>query len=769
MSVVIPPDIIALSFYINKSSMLQLKKLLWLVLLVLSLQSSWAFSLLGPVGNGDDSYQQTVIGYNPLANGNAPPFIVDGQPSGPKNLGEEYRRNVPVLYYAADSTFLDYFGSNGLAAVDQTYTILNNVLTNSVDTYSKGLTEFPLNTTEPNYEAQALELTDLKSEALYLMTEQLGLADAVRYTWALHDRFQPGGTTCPNDTEYAVIMRNFDISSTPLNQIQYSPYVNGVLYDYFIFENCGAAGASPPDADAVEFPDDPLENNPPVASEEDPILPGYFYTGLTRDDVAGLRYLLSSNNINTENVQATSQLIVTNTSSPTILTTFSLAQLFANAQTNPPSVLTALFPGLQITSVTTNFSLVNVPNVFTYLQNMVGAPVGTVQLITQTNGFTASVVINYTYTFGNLMNSAGQSINNFSINSPTTITVQTIQITNLIGAPYDSAIDILTTSKIIKTNGVSGDFFLLPANVCSFNIITNLGSQVVYTTNATFTATSVTNLLGSSVFFQQVLSSYTNHFLLVQQATCSTTTAGPALRQGIQKIKFIRANFDSLLGQFFQPVTNNYSMVTITNYQIVTQSFQRVVTQPDFVFSAADLASGPSAAPLVAEANRSITFDTSAIIGGLAGPGIITSPASFTFDKVGPVFLNIGPASLTGGLISFFNWGSFDETTNPPVVYPNGTSIDNLISQVLIQISPGTLPDATNGVPYDVVLSASNGQPPFTWSIVSGSLPNGLTLSSSGEISGKPTGNTSGIYNFTIELTDTNGRATDFNYSITVN
>jgi hypothetical protein len=749
------------------SDMMQLKKSLWLFLLALSLQGALAFSLLGPVGNGDDSYQVTTIGYNPLANANGPPFFIDGQPSGPKNLGEEYRRNVPVLYYAADSTFLNYFGSNGLAAVDQTYAILNNLA--NVDTYSKSLTEFPLNTTEPNYEAQALELTDLKSEALYLMTEQLGLADAVRYTWALHDRFQPPGTTCPNSTEYAVIMRNFDISSTPLNQVQYSPYVNGVLYDYFIFENCGAAGVSPPDADAVEFPADPLANNPPVASEEYPLIPGNFYTGLTRDDVAGLRYLLSSNNINTENVQADSQLIVTNTSSPTIITTFSLAQLFADSQTNPPDVLTALFPGLQVTSVTTNYSLVNVPNVFTFLQNMIGAPVGTVQLITRTNGFTASLVTNYTYTFGNLMNSAGQSINSFSMNSPITFTVQTIQITNLIGAPYNSAIDILITSKVVKTNGVSGDFFLLPSNICGFNLITNLGSQVVFNTNTILTASTVTNLLGSSVFFQQVLTPFTNHFLLVQQSTCSTATAGPALRQGIQKVKFIRANFDSLLGQFFQPVTNNYAMVAITNSRLVTQSFQRIVTQPDFVFSAADLASGPSAAPVVAEANRSITFDTSAIIGGLAGPGIITSPASFTFDKVGPVFLNIGTASLTGGLISFFNWGSFDETTNPPVVYPDGTSIDNLISQVLIQVSPSTLPNATNGTSYDVILSASNGQPPFTYAIVSGSLPNGLTISSSGEISGTPTGNTSGIYNFTIELTDTNGRPTDFTYSITVN
>ncbi len=45
----------------------------------------------------------------------------------------------------------------------------------------------------------------------------------------------------------------------------------------------------------------------------------------------------------------------------------------------------------------------------------------------------------------------------------------------------------------------------------------------------------------------------------------------------------------------------------------------------------------------------------------------------------------IGPsgASRTG-----FLWGSFDGTTNAPVVYPNGTSLENLANEAVIQISP---------------------------------------------------------------------------------
>jgi hypothetical protein len=48
----------------------------------------------------------------------------------------------------------------------------------------------------------------------------------------------------------------------------------------------------------------------------------------------------------------------------------------------------------------------------------------------------------------------------------------------------------------------------------------------------------------------------------------------------------------------------------------------------------------------------------------------------------------------------------------------------------------------------------TGGYAPYTWSLVSGSagLPNGLTLSASGVISGVPTAQ--GTYDFTVQVTD---------------
>ncbi len=54
---------------------------------------------------------------------------------------------------------------------------------NGLDGYSAGLSEFPLNSRQFNYQAQALGMYDLKSVTMGLMMEQLGLANPVRYDW----------------------------------------------------------------------------------------------------------------------------------------------------------------------------------------------------------------------------------------------------------------------------------------------------------------------------------------------------------------------------------------------------------------------------------------------------------------------------------------------------------------------------------------------------------------------------------------------------------
>lgn len=84
-------------------------------------------------------------------------------------------------------------------------------------------------------------------------------------------------------------------------------------------------------------------------------------------------------------------------------------------------------------------------------------------------------------------------------------------------------------------------------------------------------------------------------------------------------------------------------------------------------------------------------------------------------------------------------------------------------------ITTSSLDDATVGGDYLATLTATDGVAPYSWSITTGSLPNGLVLDPSGVISGAPT--TSGTFTFTAELDDSStpgARSATANFTINV-
>ena len=805
-----------------------LKQMAWTAGIVAGCQSAFGFALLGPVpGSGNpDSFQTPVIGYGfflATATGGFNPILTFGTTTlsfldvgTPKAAFpyQGYRRNTPTLYYAFDTSFFGFFGTNGAGEVDKAMAVYNNLA--NVSAYTSNLSEFPTETRRVNFRAAAVSLLDVKSEALALMSEQLGFWQPVRWVWCLHDRVHVTGTgipPCPGGQIYTIIKRNYDIVPSAAGAYQSSSYVNDVLYSYFIQEFCTGPN---PLADAVEFPVDPLSD--PYSAVADfqsldyvGLQPGTFYTGLTRDDVAGLRYLINSNQPALEKSGFWTTEFETNAQA-FILTNQDLSLFATQAATNPPLALEALYPGLIINTVSNTFGFQYATNITETLTNSPFDPAGTPPSHAFfTTNVTTNVIPIWDYTFANVITNA------FSTRG--LVATITLGLTNSPFSPAGTPPTIVTNIKKTFVNGTFGGFFLLPTNgnACQVQILSNIFSQVIYTTNL-----PTTNGLGtgagptnSITFTPGSISFFTNDTLVYLAITCPTNT--PATREGIEKISFIRRDYDSLTTQFWDPITNDYTLMELVNHQFVPRRIQRAVVRPDFLYTAADLGipfAGITYSNGIITTNfngsnvitetltlpgvtgigsidtvRDIGYDDTLRPGNLAGPGTIESgevvPTLFVFNETGPIYENATLLLLTNAAflteatqipIFDISWGSFDGTTNAPTVYPNGSVIgqlENLLTSPFV-VTAG-LPTATVGSDYSAPLSAAGGQPPYSWSLSPGSAgpPPGLNITTDGNgnwfISGTPTGPGGGtIYDFSVRLTDSAGAFKDQAFTITV-
>ena len=81
-------------------------------------------------------------------------------------------------------------------------------------------------------------------------------------------------------------------------------------------------------------------------------------------------------------------------------------------------------------------------------------------------------------------------------------------------------------------------------------------------------------------------------------------------------------------------------------------------------------------------------------------------------------------------------------------------------------VSTATLSGGRVGAAYSQAISASGGTPPYTFTVVSGTLPAGLALSSAGALSGTPTA--PGNFGFTVQVSDSAGLVTAQSFSVAI-
>ncbi len=129
------------------------------------------------------------------------------------------------------------------------------------------------------------------------------------------------------------------------------------------------------------------------------------------------------------------------------------------------------------------------------------------------------------------------------------------------------------------------------------------------------------------------------------------------------------------------------------------------------------------------------------------GGGSFTVPSlaiGATSNRSDPVTL---PATLPAGQYWLGVCVNFEPTAMPPFALTEVSLLDDCAaSTVPITVTTGpvaipaqTLPRAAVGLPYGAHLVATGGDGTYAWSVTSGTLPPGLTLSAAGDLAGNPT------------------------------
>jgi hypothetical protein len=145
-----------------------------------------------------------------------------------------------------------------------------------------------------------------------------------------------------------------------------------------------------------------------------------------------------------------------------------------------------------------------------------------------------------------------------------------------------------------------------------------------------------------------------------------------------------------------------------------------------------------------------------AVVTNTANSGVAWSASAGTITTSG---LFTAPASATNNSVTITATSAAQSSAQAATTLSLATT--------KLTIANSSLPAATVGTAYDAQLAGIGGQPPYTWSIPSGTLPSGLKLASgSGTITGTAT--QGGTFNLTVGVTDAASHTAQQGFSLAV-
>lgn len=215
------------------------------------------------------------------------------------------------------------------------------------------------------------------------------------------------------------------------------------------------------------------------------------------------------------------------------------------------------------------------------------------------------------------------------------------------------------------------------------------------------------------------------------------------------------SQFGELSGTPTVAGTSNFVVrVTDANNSVVTKSFSLVVKPPVVLnITTRDLPRG------------SVGVSYSQQLGASGGQ----TPYTWIIQSGNlPEGLSLSPSGLIQGTAEFASTSSFIVKVTDTTNISTSATLTLIINPPIVQltIETASLPDGVVGQDYSQPVKAVGGTAPYRWVVKSGRLPNGLTLSEDGIVSGRPTIN--GEQTFEVEVTEQSGQTAVKQLSIDV-
>lgn len=140
---------------------------------------------------------------------------------------------------------------------------------------------------------------------------------------------------------------------------------------------------------------------------------------------------------------------------------------------------------------------------------------------------------------------------------------------------------------------------------------------------------------------------------------------------------------------------------------------------------------------------------------GVSGPYTFslfsgTLPTGLTLTGATSTTITLSGTPTAGGTFNFTIRATDNSIGSGPVTQDRAYTVT--MAPPTISVSPTTIPNGTRGTAYSQNLTANGGTAPRSWSVSSGALPAGLTLSTAGVVSGTPTA--TGSFTFVARAQD---------------